>query len=358
MSEHSADILEKIVDHCGVVALRCDRQGRVVYINNGAEKLLGHSRRDIVGKKLIDIAPNGAQHRIGCEEALAEVFLRASYAEYRFSISVGELERDYLMKLAPHSDANGEVPYASAVGVDVSSQRLKIREAHEVDRNKRGLLTLVAHEMRNPLSTLSAGLKVLSKEIFEGRAAEAVQMMTRQVEYLARLVEDLLDVSRINQGQIILSKKPIQLQEVIEAALETSRSAIERGNHSLKVTLPEGKLTFRGDSQRLCQALVNLLDNASKYTPPGGEISLHATQDASGAIITISDNGVGIPASEVPHIFDLFRQVKRDDGATKIGLGVGLYLVRMIVEAHGGKVSVSSSGNGAGSTFTIRVPHD
>lgn len=224
------------------------------------------------------------------------------------------------------------------------------------DANRDRFLAVVAHEMRNPLSTISAGIRIISQRPSQERIAEVLLIMERQVENLARLVTDLLDVSSISQGRLSISKTVIRISEVVALALETSRQAIEFGGHSLKVAVPEEPIIIDGDLQRLSQVVINLLDNAAKYTPAGGEISLEVRRDVGDVILTVSDNGIGIPAEHTAHIFDVYRQIDRGDGKHKNGLGIGLYLVKMIIEAHRGGIEVHSDGEGKGSVFIVRLP--
>jgi signal transduction histidine kinase len=217
-------------------------------------------------------------------------------------------------------------------------------------------LALVAHEMRNPLSAVSSGIKVLEQRLPPAEHGDVLQMMNRQIEYLARLVSDLLDVSRVHQGQLLVSKTLIRMSDVVDSALEICRSAVERKGHALKVLLPEQPVVLNGDKQRLSQVLVNLIDNAAKYTPDGGEIVLSVCQEGAQVLLAVQDDGIGISAVEAPHIFEVFKQIKQKDGSHKDGLGVGLYLVKMLVEAHGGAIQAHSDGAGNGSTFLVRLP--
>jgi signal transduction histidine kinase len=180
--------------------------------------------------------------------------------------------------------------------------------------------------------------------------------MDRQVEYLARLVNDLLDVSRIHQGRLVVSKKLIHMSDIVHSAVEICRAAIERKGHELKVSVPEQPIVINGDQQRLSQVLVNLLDNAAKYTPDGGEIVVSARQEGAHALLIVEDNGVGIPLAEAQHIFEVFKQVQQKDGSHKEGLGIGLYLVKMLIEAHGGTIEARSDGAGHGSKFLVALP--
>lgn len=359
--EHSgsgADILEQIVTHCQVVALRCDREGKFLYINQGAQTILGAPVGELLGRQVADVMPSSPHHGVGCREALTEAVTRMVRTEYRFSQVSDDGQRDYLVVFAPQSNGDGEVAHVHGVGVDISSQRRKVREAREADQRKDRLLAIVAHEMRNPLSAVSSGLKVLSRQPTPEQGVEVMQMMERQVEYLAHLVADLLDVSRIDQGRMQVKKVALLASDIISLALETSRPSIERGRHTLKVSGPREPIVLVGDLQRLSQVVSNLLDNAAKYTPAVGEVTLEVRRDQAHVVFVVSDNGIGIPAEDAPHIFEVYRQLDGGKGKQKGGLGIGLYLVKMIVEAHGGTINVSSGGGGKGSIFTVRIPSD
>ncbi len=356
--ESGAHTLEEIITHCQVLALRCDREGRFLYVNQAAEQILETPASSLLGKQVIEVLPSPPHHNPGCREALANAVTHAVRTEYRFSRLMGDLQRDYLVVLTPRADGNGEVTHLHGVGVDISSQRRKVREAREADRRKEQFLAIVAHEMRNPLSTVRSGLKVLARQSSQDQAAEVVQMMDRQIEYLARLVTDLLDVSRANQERMQVAKTPILASEIISLALETSRQSIERGAHSLKVLGPREPLRLLGDLQRLSQVVGNLLDNAAKYTPANGEVILEVRREDRHVVFIVSDNGIGIPPEEAPHIFEVFRQLDGGKSKQRGGLGIGLYLVKMIVEAHDGTIEVSSGGSGRGSAFTVRIPSE
>jgi signal transduction histidine kinase len=217
-------------------------------------------------------------------------------------------------------------------------------------------LALVVHEMRNPLSTVSSGIRILERRLSLAEHGDVLQMMNRQVEYLARLVSDLLDFSRLRRGRLIVSKTLIRITDIVDSALEICRSAVERKGHALKVILPQQPILLNGDRQRLSQVLVNLIDNAAKYTPNGGEIVLSVCQDGAHVLMAVQDDGIGIQAADAQHIFEAFKQVKQNDGSHKDGLGIGLYLVKMLVEAHGGTIDALSDGVGNGSKFLVRLP--
>ncbi len=233
----------------------------------------------------------------------------------------------------------------------------KLRDS---DRRKDEFLATLAHELRNPLAPICNALHVLREDAaqtkLDPRDAAALEIAERQARHLTRLVDDLLEVSRITRGKIELRKQRIDLATVLRNALDMARPAIERAGHRLDVALPKEPITIDGDPVRLAQLFANLLNNAAKYTDPGGTIALAAGVLNGAAEIVVRDNGVGIPADMLPHVFDLFTQVDRTLGRAQGGIGVGLSLVRRIAELHGGGAEARSEGLGKGSAFTIRLP--
>jgi signal transduction histidine kinase/ActR/RegA family two-component response regulator len=224
------------------------------------------------------------------------------------------------------------------------------------NRAKDEFLATLAHELRNPLAPLRTGVQILKRSsVLEQVARRTLETMDRQLTHMVRLIDDLLDISRINSGKIRLERKPASLRRALQTALELSRPAIDAAGHALQVELGEDDLEVLGDETRLAQAFGNLLNNAAKYTPAGGQICLRLSSLGSNAVVEVQDTGVGIPANMLDTVFQLFAQVD-SPGAPAGGLGIGLFLVRSLVEMHGGKVEARSEGNGQGSTFTVRLP--
>jgi signal transduction histidine kinase/CheY-like chemotaxis protein len=237
--------------------------------------------------------------------------------------------------------------------------RASQEELQEAARRKDEFLAVLAHELRNPLAPLRNALEILRLADGEGAAGkdqELKAMMHRQVRYLVRLVDDLLEVSRITRGKLQLRKEWVELIQVVESALETSRSFMEAAGHQLVVTLPPDPIRLDADPIRLAQVLANLLNNAAKYTDPGGHIDLTAERQGNEVVVQVRDNGIGIPAEMLPRIFDLFTQVDLLSGRAQGGLGIGLTVVRSLVQLHGGAVAAHSAGLGKGSVFTVRLP--
>ncbi|MBC8118989.1 MAG: PAS domain-containing protein [Burkholderiaceae bacterium] len=227
----------------------------------------------------------------------------------------------------------------------------------ETDRRKDEFLAVLAHELRNPLAPIRNATQFLQlKAPADAALQNARDIIDRQVKHLVRLVDDLLDVSRISSGKISLQKDHVSLALIVTNAVEASRPLIESGHHQLTVTLPEEPLYVEADLTRMAQVLQNLLNNAAKYTPPGGQINLHAAFDGRQVAIRITDNGIGIPPDMLSYIFDLFTQVGRSIEWQTGGLGIGLTLVKRLVEMHGGTVEARSFGLDQGSEFTVRLP--
>ncbi|PMQ14894.1 response regulator [Janthinobacterium sp. AD80] len=232
------------------------------------------------------------------------------------------------------------------------------RELREVDRRKDEFLATLAHELRNPLGPIRTALALLCKldPVVPAMQDNARRTIGRHTDHLVRLVDDLLDVSRISQGKISLQWDSVNLAGVVRSALETSSHSIEARGHAIDIDLPKEELWVRGDAVRLSQIVANLLLNAAKFTSPGGRIAIAAARDGDNVRIRLSDNGIGIAAASIDSIFGLFAQSGHSPDRVQDGLGIGLSLVRTLVELHGGQVSVSSPGVGLGSTFEVRLP--
>jgi PAS domain S-box-containing protein len=227
----------------------------------------------------------------------------------------------------------------------------------EADRRKDEFLATLAHELRNPLAPLRNGLEVLKRGVDDGAAGENVRaMMERQLAQLVQLVDDLLDLSRISHGKIELRRQRVALSDVVQRAVETSRPLIEQRRHALDVTLPPRPLHVEADPTRLAQVFSNLLNNAARYTEPGGRISLAAQRVGGHAVVSVRDTGVGIPQEMLPKLFEMFSQFGSPLDRSQGGLGIGLSLVKRLVELHGGSVGARSDGPGKGSEFVVRLP--
>ena len=235
--------------------------------------------------------------------------------------------------------------------------RRRVEELAREDRRKDEFLAMLAHELRNPLAAISNAGHVLDQGgAADGRTRDLVGVIGRQIRHLSRLVDDLLDVSRFTRGKIELRKRPVELQPIVEGAVETTRPLLERQGHRLTVSLPAQPVVLEADATRIEQVLANLLNNAAKFTEPGGCIDLSVKTHPGEAVLRVRDNGQGIAPDLLPRIFDLFVQEDRSLARSHGGLGIGLTLVRSLVERHGGRVEARSQGLGHGSEFVVHLP--
>ena len=233
--------------------------------------------------------------------------------------------------------------------------RRKTNELIETDRHKDEFLAILAHELRNPLAAITNALHLMHRE-HGFRDTEAAAVILRQVRHMVRLIDDLLDAVRVARGVITLRKEDVDLSAAVAHAVETVRPIIEERQQRLSVSVPPEPVQLEADPVGMQQILVNLLSNASRYTDPGGSIRLVAERDGDVLIVTVRDTGVGIPTEMLPQIFGLFVQADRDQSRIRGGLGIGLALVRSLVELHGGTIQARSEGPGQGSEFIARLP--
>jgi signal transduction histidine kinase/ActR/RegA family two-component response regulator len=245
---------------------------------------------------------------------------------------------------------------ASRASIAIENSRLYAR-LRAADRRKNEFLATLAHELRNPLAPLSNGLQFMKLAANNAEAVEQCRsMMERQLGQMVRLVDDLIDISRINQGKLELRKERVEMAAVFKSAIETCRPLVEAMDHELTIVVPKERIVVEGDLTRLAQVLLNLLNNAAKYTERGGHIWLTAERHGSDVAVSVKDNGIGIAADQLPRIFEMFTQVDRASERSQGGLGIGLSLVQQLVEMHGGKIEARSDGPGKGAEFVVRLP--
>jgi PAS domain S-box-containing protein len=288
------------------------------------------------------------QHSWDTGEVWEDTFpLRGKDGDYRW----------FLSRAIPIRDAQGRVLRWFGTHTDITDQRGAEEALKEADRRKNEFLATLAHELRNPLAPIRNSLHILRLAGSDSGAAERVhEMMERQVNHMIRLVDDLLEVSRISRGKIELRKEPVELAAVVRSAVETSKPLIDAARHQLAISLPAEPLVLEADPVRLAQVLANLLNNAAKYTDEGGQIWLTGRREGAQAVVSVRDNGAGIPRDMLQKVFDLFTQVDRTYNRSQGGLGIGLTLVRNLVDKHGGSVEARSAGPGQGSEFVVRLP--
>lgn len=240
---------------------------------------------------------------------------------------------------------------------DISTLKQAQELLHEADRRKSEFLATLAHELRNPLAPLSNGLELLAlTEHDRATWDQAHGMMRRQLDQMVRLIDDLMDLSRISRGTVDIRLDVVDLRTTLDQALENSRPLIERQDHELVLDLPDAPILVEGDAMRLTQVFTNLLDNAAKYTDRGGTITLRAQVDEQEVRVMVEDNGIGIAADQLSKVFDMFAQVERTNNRVQGGLGIGLNIVKHLVGMHGGSILVRSDGLDKGSCFTVTLP--
>jgi signal transduction histidine kinase len=241
--------------------------------------------------------------------------------------------------------------------VRAQQHREAARKLAGAARAKDEFLAMLAHELRNPLAPIRIAMQVMSKpETANPSLQKAREIVDRQVAHLTRLLDDLFDVSRITQGKVDLRKETVNLATVVANALEVSRSLIEERKHCLSVSLPEDPIFVEADPVRLEQVITNLVNNAARYTPPSGHIAVAVIRQNAEAVLCVRDNGIGMSADDVSRVFELFTQADRSLARSEGGLGIGLTIVRNLVELHGGTVTAASDGPGHGSEFVVRLP--
>jgi signal transduction histidine kinase len=227
----------------------------------------------------------------------------------------------------------------------------------EANRRKDEFIATLGHELRDPLFTMRNGLEIARPiAACDERLRLTLAMMERQLAHMVRLVEDLMDVSRIGYGKVELQRHRLCLRDVVTAGIESCGSAVTSRRHEIRVECVDEVLHVEGDGRRLTQVFTNLVSNSAKYTEPGGRIRVRVEREGSWAAVRVIDNGIGIPPEELAEVFDLFAQVPAHNARSDGGLGIGLSLVRSLVQLHGGSVTAQSDGAGTGCTFTVRLP--
>jgi PAS domain S-box-containing protein len=354
------DVLSQMED--AVLAL--DADDHLIFMNPAAERQYGRRASEALG------CERSALYRETWAQPGDEAALRAALdGPGTFRAQTLHMRQDgsalhVESTVSRLRDAGGE-PIGSLWVLRDVSERVRVESARrlaedalrEADRRKDEFLATLAHELRNPLAPISNALQILRLSHEPLVVEKAHGIIERQLLQMVHLVDDLLDVSRISQDKVVLRRAPVDVAGVVQNAVETSRPLVDAGRHELTVRLPAPRtLTVDADVTRLTQIIANLLNNAAKYTPEGGRVEVSAQREGEQALICVKDSGVGIPPEMLPRVFDMFAQVDRSLERAQGGLGIGLALVRRLVEMHGGTVQVSSEGPGRGSTFCVRLP--
>jgi PAS domain S-box-containing protein len=264
--------------------------------------------------------------------------------------------RWFITRAVPWRDEQGEVASWFGVTTDIHAQKELHDRLREADRRKDEFLATLAHELRNPLAPIQSSLHAMRMPAAEASRDRLQGIMERQMQLLVRMIEDLLDVSRVSRGKLILRTQPVQLSQVLAVAIETVRPLITQAGHHFEMQLPDDDCLLQGDPQRLSQVFANLLNNACKYTEPGGELWLNAETVDGMLKVSLRDSGIGLTREQLERVFELFAQVDISLERSRGGLGIGLTLVRQLVEMHGGRVVALSEGPGRGSEFQVWLP--
>jgi PAS domain S-box-containing protein len=331
---------------------------QILYISPAYERVWGRSCQSLYEQPRSFLDAIHADDRERVRTAALEKHSRgeATDEEYRVMRPDGSVRwiRD---RAFPVRDAAGRIYRMVGIAEDVTETKRAQEALHEASRRKDEFLATLAHELRNPLAPIRNAAHVLRmRELADPQLADARDIIDRQVQQMVRLIDDLLDISRITRGKLQLRRERIALAAVIHNAVEAARPAVDSHTHQLHVALPPEALYLDADPIRLAQVFANLLNNAAKYTERGGHIWLTAERHDGDVIVSVRDTGIGIAANHLPRLFEMFSQAAPALERSQGGLGIGLALVRGLVELHGGSITAQSAGSGRGSEFTVRLP--
>ena len=343
-AQRIANILESITG--GFVTV--DDEWRYVYVNAEAERLLGRRGDELVGRSMWDVFPE-VESAVASRELRRAAAARVAVEFEDFNPALGRWFRN---RASPTADGGLSVYFE-----DITGRKQDEASFREADRRKNEFLAVLAHELRNPLAPVRNAAALLARtRPDDPDLAQAADLVERQVALMGRLLDDLLDVGRIASDRLDLRRQTTPLGAAIKAAVEMCAPIMEEMNHRLTVRLPSEEAYLHADPARLGQIFGNLLNNACKYGGPNGRLLLVAERQGSQAIVTVSDEGIGIPPEQLATIFEMFAQVDRSFDRPTSGLGIGLHLVKRLVEMHGGTVEARSEGPGTGSRFIVRLP--
>jgi PAS domain S-box-containing protein len=338
---------ESVIEGAGALVYAKDLEGRFILSNQAWRNLHGLTAEQ--AHEVTDRQVFGAETAARLRENDERVIQTGEPLVVQETATVRGRQVTYRSSKFPLYDENGRIHAVCGVSTDIT-------DVVVADRRKDEFIATLAHELRNPLAPIRNGLEILKRtESLPAPAMRTRDMMERQLKHMVRLVDDLLDVSRISRDKLELRPEPLTLEQIVHHAVEANQPAIEAAGHQLQLDLVDEAVDLHGDLTRLAQVVSNLINNAVKYTPPGGRIRLRGWRADGHALIEISDNGSGIPDTMLPHVFDLFAQAHTGT-PSQHGLGIGLWLVKKLVEMHGGRIEAASGGPGQGSTFTVRLP--
>lgn len=331
--------------------------GRYLYVSPSSERVCGPKPADFLADPTLLESLVHPEDRAGFGEQLRALTASPSCAEFEFRIVHRDGTTRWLAQACqPVHGEQGEFLGLRGSIRDVTERTKAERALRDADQRKDEFLATLAHELRNPLAPIRNALQILRLSTDPEVHEQSRSLMQRQLDQIVRLVDDLLDVSRISTGKLELRKEQVNLKEVVTSAAEASRPLIDRMGHTLAITIPKQTLTVDADPARLGQVFVNLLNNAAKYMDRGGRIWLAVERQGSDVLVSVKDTGVGIATDQLTGIFQMFSQVQSSLGRSQGGLGIGLTLVKRLVELHGGRIEPHSDGPGKGSEFVVRLP--
>ena len=349
LTQVSSD-LEVLLESTGLATLFLDGDLKIIRFTPPLAEIFAVSAAD-QGRPLAEIP-----HRLRDRDLVADAGRVLKHLAPVDREIESESGKWFLVRMLPYRAPPLDTGVAITL-IDVTSRKKAEQRLRETDRRKDEFIALLAHELRNPLAPISSGIEILRRRDLEPSVVERVTAtMSRQAAQLVRLIDDLLDVSRITSGRLQLRKAPVVLGEIVRDAVAAVRPLFDRARHDLKLRVPAEPIVLDADAARLTQVLANLLNNAARYTPPGGRIELAVRLDGDSVVVTVEDNGYGIPASALPHLFEMFYQAGDPRSPAQGGLGIGLALAKSLVEMHGGSIDAASPGVDRGSVFTLRLP--
>jgi PAS domain S-box-containing protein len=358
-SERRRRLYETFLENTPDLAYVFGLDHRFIYANKVLLRMWGRTWDEAIGKTCLELGYEPWHAEMHDREIDQVISSKQSIrGEVPFDGTNGRRIYEYIF--TPVLGLDGKVEAIAGTTRDMTERKQAEDELLDANRRKDEFLAMLAHELRNPLAPIAAAAEVLQTHALDEKLTKRTsQIIARQVKHMTALVNDLLDVSRVTRGLVTIDKHPLDLKSIIYSAVEQVRPFIEAQRHHLFFDLAAEKAYVMGDQKRLVQIITNLLNNAAKYTPQGGEIHLRLVVDANVLALSIEDNGIGMPVELQPHVFELFTQAERTSDRTQGGLGIGLALVKSLTELHGGTISCFSEGKGQGSQFTVQLPrHD